>query len=493
MIVTLAEIARAAGGRVEPSAAATVEVDGFAHDSRSLAPGSVFCAIVDRRDGHEFIADAIAAGARGAIVERRPAGLDPDVPVVIVDSVIESMARVAAWARRDRLADAAVIGITGSTGKTSTKDLLRAALATNRRVHANDASFNNEIGLPTTLLAAPLATEFVICEMGARFPGNIADLCAIAAPEVGLITNIGTAHAEHLGGPAGVLAVKSELLAALPERGLAVLPADDATLANLRSATRARVLTAGADAGADVVVRVLDLDAELRAEIELLSPWGTVRARLGLRGVHQATNAALAAAVALDAGVDTDHVGAGLEAARGSAWRMELSVSPAGTRVLNDSYNANPQSVAAAIDALAALAGSPTAGRRIAVLGVMRELGGRSTAEHRAIGRRLAERHVDLLVAVGDDPDISTLAAAAHADGVAVVEVGDVDAATSAILELDLGADDAVLVKASRAVGLERVAAAILEAMECESRPPTATTDPARPTGATSGSGRPAQ
>ncbi len=498
MIVTLAEIAAAAGGRVEPAASASVQVDGFAHDSRSLVPGSLFCAILDRRDGHAFVADAIRAGAGAAMVERRPETVDPEVPIVIVESVIASMANVAAWARRVHLADATVVGITGSTGKTSTKDLLRAALATRRQVHANDASFNNEIGLPTTLLAAPVSTEFVICEMGARFVGNIADLCAIAAPNIGLITNIGTAHGEHLGGPAGVLAVKSELLAALPERGLAVLPADDATLASLRSATRSRVLTAGADVAADVVVRVLDLDAELRADIELQSPWGKVRARLGLRGVHQAANAALAATVALDAGIDPDDVGAGLEAARGSAWRMELSVSQVGTRVLNDSYNANPQSVAAAIDALASLTG-PNAGRRIAVLGVMRELGEHSEAEHRAIGRRVAAHGIDVLVTVGDDSDISALAEAARADGVAVVEVSDVAAATSAIAELGLGPDDAVLVKASRAVGLERVAAAILEAMSRESGPPIFQPDLDLPTdrsaagGSTSAAGGSAQ
>jgi UDP-N-acetylmuramoyl-tripeptide--D-alanyl-D-alanine ligase len=455
MRLTVADLAVATGGRVvgDPDAV----VDGIANDSRTLRPGECFVAVVDRRDGHEFVAAAGARGATAAIVARVPDDVDPAVlPLVVVDDPMAALARAATWARRERLASARVVGVTGSTGKTSTKDLLAGALSAGRATHVNAASFNNEIGLPITILGAPDSVEVVVCEMGARFAGNIAELCAIAHPDVGVVTNLGIAHAEHLGGPEGVARVKGELLEALPAAGRAFLNADDERCRALASRTVATVVTAGTATHADVHVTIVDIDAELRARVTIESPFGSLSARLGLRGSHQALNAALAAAVALFEGIDPGAVAGGLEHAAGSASRMQLAHTVHGITVLDDSYNANPQSMRAGIAALGALT---VAGRRVAVLGAMRELGADSGPEHHALGAALAAARVDRLVVVGTGSDPDALAAGATDSGVTVERAEDVAMAITAMADLAPG--DAVLVKASRAVGLDAVVRAL--------------------------------
>lgn len=458
MRLTLAQIAAATGGRVVGPPGTVV--DGFANDSRSIAAGECFVAIADQRDGHDFVATAAAAGATAALVARLPDDAH-DLALVVVDDPIVALARLATVVRGDRLAGARVVGITGSTGKTSTKDLLAAALATERRVHANRSSFNNEIGLPVTLLGAPDDTEVLVCEMGARVAGNVAALCAIARPDIGVITNIGMAHAEHLGGPEGTERVKGELLDALPTDGLAVLNADDPVSMRLARRSRATaVATAGYAPDATVRIAAATVDGELRCSIRLHTPWGEVESRLGLRGAHQAANAALAATAALHLGVSPSAVGEGLAAARGSSWRMELAHTVDGITILNDAYNANPDSMRAALEAVRDLA---VVGRRCAVLGEMRELGADSVDEHRAIGRYTAACAIDDLVVVGDDAAAGALAAGARDEGVAVEQVADPTAALE-VVRSRLRAGDALLVKASRAVGLETLALALCEA-----------------------------
>jgi UDP-N-acetylmuramoyl-tripeptide--D-alanyl-D-alanine ligase len=460
--LTLDRIARATGG--ERRGAGTTIVEGFSNDSRVIEPGECFVALAGeadaKRDGHDFVGDAFARGAAAALVARIPGGVEGSF--VVVDDVLDALGALARATRSEELAAARVVGITGSTGKTSTKDFLAAALGPATRVAANRASFNNEIGLPITLLGAAADREFVICEMGARFAGNIAALCAIADPDVGVVTNVGAAHAEHLGGVEGIESVKGELLDALPVGGLAVLNADDPATARLRARVRGRVLTVGSGGAVDVRIARIETGPDLRADVELTTPWGTVRARLGLRGAHQAANAALAAAVALDAGVTPDVVAAGLESASGSLWRMELTSTAAGVVVLNDAYNANPHSVAAALSALRYL---PVPGRRHAVLGEMRELGPTAVAAHAEIGRRCAEHRIDVVIAVGTGRAMDSLDAAARAAGVVVRRVDDVTAARAA---LDLERGDAVLVKASRAVGLEALALDLVAEFETE-------------------------
>lgn len=428
---------------------------GLSFDSRTLVPGNGFLAVRDVRDGHDFVADAFARGATLAIVERVPDGVDG--PLVVVEDARTAL-RALAVAARARLESAAVIGITGSAGKTSTKDLTAAALSAGFAVHASEASFNNEIGLPITLLSAPPGSEALVLEMGARFAGNIRDLCAIARPAIGVITNVGLAHAEHLGGPTGIAAVKGELLDALPSDGLAVLDADGESVPLLRSRSAAPVVTVGSRTDADVRISEIRVDGELRPTFRLDTPWGSADSvRLAVRGSYQVTNAAMAATVALHLGVPLDAVVASLAGAATAAWRMELAVSPEGFTVLNDAYNASPTSMRAALDSFAQLS---VPGRRLAVLGEMRELGDMAAREHARLGDLVADADVIALVVVGTGTH--ELAAAAAARGVEVHDVADADAAVAIIRKL-AQPGDAVLVKASRAVGLERVALSLTE------------------------------
>ncbi len=302
MELTARELTEIAGGRLvagEPNARAT----SFAIDSRVLEAGGCFVALVAARDGHDYVADAFARGASVALVtnddEHRPS---PGGAVVRVDDAFAALARIGRIAR-DALGDATVVGITGSAGKTGTKDLAAAALAPKFALHASPGSYNNEAGVPLTLLAAPPATEALVLEMGARAHGDIAALCEIARPTVGVITNIGLAHAGPLGGPEGVARAKGELLEALDQRALAVLDAGDAATSGLVTRTSARVvLVSAGEARADVRASAVTLDTELRPRFRLESPWGSGVVELEVRGAHQVVNASLAAAVALVGG-----------------------------------------------------------------------------------------------------------------------------------------------------------------------------------------------
>jgi UDP-N-acetylmuramoyl-tripeptide--D-alanyl-D-alanine ligase len=460
MRLTAREIARAAGGAVVAGSDDTV-ITAFTNDSRALPAGASTCfvALRDHRDGHDFVDAAFAAGAAAAIVREPPHGLAHANGRVLVQVADPGRALIAiATAVRERLADLDVVGITGSTGKTSTKDLTAAAVAAGRVVHANPESFNNEIGLPLTVLGADENTEVLVTEMGARFPGNIAELCAIAQPRIGVVTNIGIAHTEHLGGREGVLAVKGELLDALPASGVAVVDGDDPVTDRLVSRSAAPVLRCGRGAGTDVRLTECALDDQLRAALVARTPWGEIETRLAVRGEHQAVNALYAIAVAGSLGVAPDVIAAGLAAATGSRWRLELERRADGVVVLNDVYNANPTSMTAALRALAALAALPARSRRVAVLGDMRELGAESAAAHAEVGA-LAERlGVDVLVGVGEGGAQIVDAASGVRTRLAVADAAGALEAVEPLLRRG----DVVLLKASRAVGLEHVADGLL-------------------------------
>jgi UDP-N-acetylmuramoyl-tripeptide--D-alanyl-D-alanine ligase len=449
MELTLAEVAEVTGGRPVGVPGAVV-VSGVAFDSRRLQPGELFVALIGRRDGHEFVAAAAAAGAAAALVSRR---VEVGLPQVVVPDTRRALFDLAGLARR-RIGDRPVVGITGSAGKTSTKDLLAGALGRGRRVHASAESFNNEIGLPTALCATPDDADVVVLEMGCRFPGNITELCRVAQPRVGIVTNVGLAHAEYLGGPDGVARAKGELLEALPAEGLAVCNADDPRTPELRRRSRAPVLLAGTHPAADVGIERLIVDDELRPRFRLVTPWGRAEVHLGVRGAHQATNAALAAGAAGALGVPVEAIAAGLGTVGGAAWRMELTRTPGGVVVCNDAYNASPSATEAALRALAHLR---VTGRRVAVLGPMLELGPYAEDAHSAIGR-LAAVLGFVVVAVGVEAE--GVAAGATAEGAEVHRVPDPDRAAALLVEL-VRPGDAVLVKASRAAGLERVARAL--------------------------------
>lgn len=452
---TAADIARDAGGAVA-SGSPDATVASWAFDSRVLEPGACFVALRGDRDGHDFVADAFAAGARVALASRpAPAVVPPaGAAIVEVDDALRGLQAVASADRRSRTG-LHVVAVTGSTGKTSTKDLLAAVLAP-LGCYASPASYNNEFGVPITLLNAPVGVDVLVAEMGERFPGDIAALCEIAQPEIGVVTNVGLAHAEHLGGPAGAAAVIGELIDALPAGGLAVLNADDEWTAELAArAARAdvAVVTAGRAPGADYLVERLELDPELRPTFTLRG----CRVIVPLLGAHQALNAALALAVAHERfGIDLEDGAQSMTAARPAHGRLEYCKTDDGVVVLNDAYNANPASMDAALVALSRV---ETSGRRIAVLGDMRELGSYGDDAHSALGRRAAELGVDVVIGVGAGGR-RIIDAARGPQVHAAVDAGD---ALRVAVEL-VRPGDTVLVKASLAVGLQVVAAGLLAA-----------------------------
>ncbi|MCY4424481.1 MAG: UDP-N-acetylmuramoyl-tripeptide--D-alanyl-D-alanine ligase [Acidimicrobiaceae bacterium] len=441
MRFTLEQIAAVTGGRMHGDGA--TEVAGVTQDSRDVRPGMLFVPLLAERDGHDFIGDAVAAGASACLTARGVAGADVDA--VEVDDTQAALTALASEARR-RLRAVPVVGVTGSVGKTTTKDLLAAVLARDRRVWASTRSFNNEIGVPITLLCAPEGSEAVVVEMGSRGSGHIAGLCAVARPTMGVVTTVGLSHTSELGSLAAVVLAKQELVEALPgaaDGGVAFLNAGVPEVAAMASSTPARVVTFGH--GGDVAAAQLTLDEDLTPRFVLSSPAGSCEVVLGARGLHSVDNALAAAAVGLELGVSLEDVAAGLAQPALSPLRMEVVRAAGGARLLNDCYNANPLSMRAALHALAAM----PAERRIAVLGTMAELGDFEAAEHAAIASLAAELGV-LVVAV-DAPGYSFHDAA-------VTDVEGVDGALAALHHFGgLAADDAVLVKGSRVVGLERL------------------------------------
>ena len=426
MRITTREVAGAVGGRVDGPDTA---VEGASTDTRTLEPGQLFVPVVAARDGHDFIPEALDAGASAYLTSRAPVG----GTAVVVEDTARALWALGGHAR-GRLGDL-VVGVTGSVGKTTVKDLAAGGLGAALRTHATRASYNNELGVPLTLLGAPDGVEAVVVEMGARFPGDIAALAELVRPTVGVVTSIGSAHLEHLGGPDGVRHEKGALVEALPADGYAILNDVDCG-ADVRSRTTATVVTFGTASG-DVRATVDSLDDQLRPTVRIESPWGRGTATLSVRGEHQATNAAAALAVAVCAGVGFDAALAGVAAARGSSGRAELWRTPSGLRVLDDSYNANPTSSEAALRSLARIA----APRRVAVLGEMAELGETGPDAHRAIGDLAASLGIEV-VAVAGAPYGGT-AVATQDEALALVEA--------------LPSDSVVLVKASRSVGLDRL------------------------------------
>ena len=422
------EVADATGGTLSGP---EVTVDGARIDSRLVQGGELFVALRAERDGHEYVDAALDAGAGACLVER-PAGRGTSI---VVEDTFVALTQLATR-MRDRLPDR-VVGITGSVGKTSTKDLLAAALGRQYRVSASAKSFNNELGVPLTVLDTPDDAEAVVVEMGARGRGHVASLCAVARPLVGVVTTVGLSHSEFFGTIEDVAVAKAELVEALPAHGTAVLNADAPLVAAMATRTGARVLTFGRAAG-DVRATDIRLDDDLRPTFRLQTPWGDAGVELQVRGYHQVFNALAAAAAALACDAGLEAVAAGLGDAQLSPWRMELHRAPSGALILNDTYNANPLSMEAALRALAEL----PALRRTAVLGIMAELGDVGPSEHARMGALAAALGVRIIAVDAPDYGSETVADA----GEARERLGP------------LGDGDAVLVKGSRAAGLESLA-----------------------------------
>lgn len=410
-----------------------VQIDGVSFDSRTLLPGQLFVPLVAERNGHDFIEAALGRGAVAYLTAEPPR----DGSAIVVPDTLRALMDLAA--ARCRASTAVVVGITGSVGKTSTKDLAWAALAPSRRTWANERSFNNDQGLPTTVLNAPDDTEVMVLEMGMRGFGEISRLCRIAPPTVGVVTRVAEAHSELVGGIDGVARAKTELVAALPTDGTAVLNADDDRVRAMARRCDGRTVLYGEATDAEVRIDGVVLDHLARPTFTVHTPWGRHTVRLGVSGRHMATNAAAALAVVGVVGGDVAAAVAALGDVRLTAMRMEVLRTASGCVVLNDSYNANPTSMRAAIDALVAL----PAARRVAVLGVMAEISD-PEPEHRRIAAYAAERSVEVL-----------------AVGTPWYDCDPVDDPVDVLGSLAGG--DAVLVKASRAAALDRVAAALVE------------------------------
>jgi UDP-N-acetylmuramoyl-tripeptide--D-alanyl-D-alanine ligase len=424
------EAAASIGGRlVGPD----VEFDGVSFDTRSIVPGQLFVPIVAERNGHKFLADAYAAGA-ALHLSSEPDDFRRDHTAIEVADTAAALMALAAFGRTRT--DADVVGVTGSVGKTSTKDLIAAACATERRVTANERSFNNEQGLPVTVLNAPDDTQVLVLEMGMRGFGQISSLCEIARPSIGVVTAVGYSHTELVGGVEGVARAKRELVEALPRSGTAVLNADDPRVEPMRAHTGADVVTYGRSG--DVRIRDLILDGLARPRFTVSTPWGTSEVSLAVSGEHMASNAAAAIAVAGSLGIDLERAIDGLASASVSGMRMEVSELPSGAIVINDAYNANPTSMAAALESVAAM----SAQRRVAIVGLMGELADPESG-HRGIAQQAEQLGIEL-VAVGTD----------------LYGVESTDEPVAALGEL--GDGDVVLVKASRSAGLERVVADLL-------------------------------
>lgn len=417
-------------------------------DSRGLCPGDLFvCLRGERFDGHAFADAAFAAGAAALLVERP---LAVPLPQLRCDDTRLALGRLAAGMARGRATR--VFGLTGSNGKTSVKTLLAGIVERAGRAYANPGNFNNEIGLPLSVLNQPEDAEYAVYEMGAGAPGDIEWLARIARPRYSLVNNIGPAHLERMGSLLGIAETKGAIYRELPPDGVAVINADDAfapLFAQMAGARRQ--LRFGLENDADVFAEDMRLDAA-GSRFRLCSPAGALEVHLPLPGRHSVMNALAAASMALAAGIDLVQIGQGLEAAQGVAGRFSARLHASGAQIIDDSYNANPGSVRAAIDTLAA---SP--GPAWLVLGDMRELGPDGEALHAAIGAHARAQGLAGVFTVGE---LSAAASRAFGEGAQHFESQE---ALARALRPRLAAGLRVLVKGSRGSRMERVVAALFD------------------------------
>ncbi|BBZ67682.1 UDP-N-acetylmuramoyl-tripeptide--D-alanyl-D-alanine ligase [Mycolicibacterium insubricum] len=492
--LTVAEIAEIVGGTlsdIDPVTAAATRVTGTVEfDSRAVTAGGLFLALPGARvDGHDHAAPAIAAGAV-AVLAARPVGVPAVIAAPVTGesrsgalehdresagaAVLAALALLAAEVAR-RLAGRGlrIIGVTGSSGKTSTKDLLAAVLAPLGSVVAPPGSFNNELGHPWTVLRATTDTDFLVLELSARHPGNIAALADIARPDIGVVLNVGTAHLGEFGSRQAIAETKGELAAAVPPGGAVVLNVDDPAVAAMAERAVARVVRVSRSARADADLWASDVVLD-----ELARPRFTLRradappveVTLAVHGDHQVSNALCAAAVAFECGATGEQLATALAAAGpASARRMQVSTRSDGVTVINDAYNANPDSMAAGLKALAWMARQPDAGtpggrRAVAVLGEMGELGDDAITEHDRIGRLAVRLDVARLIVVGKGRSMGAMFNGAVMEGSWGSEAVGVDDADTALelLRSELRPGDVVLVKASNAAGLGALAEALV-------------------------------
>jgi UDP-N-acetylmuramoyl-tripeptide--D-alanyl-D-alanine ligase len=462
--MTVTEIAKACGAETVSGLSDIATFSSISTDSRTVCPGDLFVALRGSRyDGHNFLTSAVDKGAMGIIAARD--AVNPflkripkqfmHVTLILVDDTLKAYQNIARLACRK--IGAKVVAVTGSTGKTTTKDMIASILEGKGKTVASPENFNNEVGLPATILAAGDDTAYMVLEMGMRGPGQIAELARIARPHVGVITNIGLTHYELLGSAENIASAKAELAAGVRENGWMVLNAADAWSEKIKKLTTAKILTFGTGKNADVMAGDIMTDSTVRASFRLKinadGETSETDIRLDLPGLHNVENALAASTACFALGATMDEIKAGLEKTAPPANRMNIIITALGTIIIDDTYNASPTSMSAAIDALLETEGV----RKIAVLGDMLELGEISSGAHTDIGKRCAEAKIDLLVTTGERAlDIAAGAVGAGMPEAIVRHVGSVDEAAK-IINTESKPGDVVLVKASRALAFERI------------------------------------
>ena len=398
--LTLAQVAFATNGLAQGDA--QIIVRGIATDSRLVSPGDLYCAIIgDRVDGHDYIDQALENGATAVMMSRPTGHAGVIVPPsgTPLDAVIVALGNLARY-QRTLMPNVVVVGVTGSSGKTSTKDIIGQVLEETGITHAPIGSPNNELGLPLTILQAPTDTKFLVAEMGMRGAGHIKYLCEIATPRIGVVTNVGHAHVGEVGSVEGIARAKAELVEALPDDGIAILNSDDLLVKNMAHSLSCKVITYGLNTGADVQALDIHTNADGSLEFTLGASGQNVPVRLALLGEHNVSNALAAAAVGLAVGMTLPEIAAALsQVVRKSKWRMEVHPLECGITIINDAYNANPESMSAALKTLASF---NQHGRTWAILGPMAELGSEAVAEHDRIGRLAVRLNISQLVSIGD-------------------------------------------------------------------------------------------
>ena len=430
MRLMASDVAQAISGELIGSNA---HLDGVSFDSRTIKPGQLFVPIVDQRDGHDFIADALSRGAGAYLTSRAPQGRT----AITVTDTVAGLLKLGAWGRTrlDTQLQNRVVAITGSVGKTSTKDLIASALATVLRTHSNDQSFNNDFGLPTTILNAPDDIEALVVEMGMRGFGEIARLCEVARPHIGVVTVVSNAHTQRVGSINGVTRAKRELIESLPAGGCAVLNADDSNVLSMRDASKAAVLTFGESSSAEVRMVDCEIDQQGRAIAMVKTPWGDAKLSMNVPGKHMAHNALAALCVAGILHIDISQAAEAISKSNISPFRMQIRKLKNGAVVIDDSYNANPASMRAAFETLSTFSGA----RRIAFCGLMAELA-EPSEDHLAISLLAKQKQIELV------------AVETYLYGVRPISFSQ----ARQVLE-ELGDGDVVLVKGSKVAGLVRL------------------------------------
>ena len=441
-------IAQWSGGRLAASDPAAT-VTAICTDSRTLKAGDLYLALRGETfDGHAFVGEAAKRGATGAVVSHVPEGLPADFATIVVPDTLHALQQIAAGYRRTQPAQ--IVCITGSNGKTSTKDLTTAVLRERFQVTRTEGNLNNHIGLPLSMLRLRAADRVGIFEIGMNHPGEIAPLAALAQPDVAIITNIGLAHIEYMGSREAIAQEKGMLAEALPPSGTVILNADDEFSPSLAARTKADVLRCGLGDAADI--RATDLKQDFSGmKFRLHSLGRCVEAQLPAPGVHMVRNALLAVGAGHVFGMSLEDCAAGLANLQLTKGRLEQKVVH-GIQVLDDSYNANPDSMKAALLTLAQMS---TNGRRIAVFGRMAELGAETEWGHRSVGQCASDLGLDCVITIGEDAAL--IAEEAWRGGVAkVVKADTPDEAVQALRDF-AHAGDLVLIKGSRSAKMERI------------------------------------